>query len=61
MSRLDTRFAELRAAGRTALIPYLTAGDPHPDGAANGILAWELAQYLVARDMLAPQHRKADE
>lgn len=28
MSRIDTRFAELRAAGRKALIPFITAGDP---------------------------------
>lgn len=30
MSRIAERFAELRGAGRTALIPYLTAGDPEP-------------------------------
>ncbi|KAF1709948.1 tryptophan synthase subunit alpha [Pseudoxanthomonas kalamensis DSM 18571] len=28
MSRIDTRFAELKAAGRKALIPFVTAGDP---------------------------------
>src|SRR6185369_13179935 len=28
MNRLDAAFAGLRAAGRTALIPYVTAGDP---------------------------------
>ena len=28
MNRIDTAFARLRAAGRTALIPYVTAGDP---------------------------------
>lgn len=28
MSRIDTRFARLRADGRKALIPFLTAGDP---------------------------------
>ncbi len=28
MSRIDTRFATLRAAGRKALIPFFTAGDP---------------------------------
>ena len=28
MNRLDTRFAELRAAGRAGLIPFITAGDP---------------------------------
>jgi tryptophan synthase alpha chain len=30
MSRLAERFARLRAAGRKALIPYVTAGDPAP-------------------------------
>lgn len=30
MSRLKTRFEALAEAGRTALIPYLTAGDPDP-------------------------------
>ncbi len=30
MSRIQARFAELKAAGRTALIPYVTAGDPNP-------------------------------
>ena len=31
MSRIQTRFAELKQQGRKALIPYITAGDPHPD------------------------------
>ena len=31
MNRIDATFAKLRAAGRTALIPYVTAGDPSPD------------------------------
>jgi len=30
MNRIDLAFAELRAAGRTALIPYVTVGDPTP-------------------------------
>jgi len=30
MNRIDAAFAELRAAGRTALIPYVTVGDPTP-------------------------------
>ncbi len=30
MSRLDARFAQLAARGRRALIPFVTAGDPHP-------------------------------
>jgi tryptophan synthase alpha chain len=28
MNRIDQRFAELRASGRTGLIPFITAGDP---------------------------------
>ncbi|MGQ0592340.1 MAG: tryptophan synthase subunit alpha [Gammaproteobacteria bacterium] len=31
MSRIDERFAGLRAAGRKALVPFITAGDPAPD------------------------------
>ncbi|MCB1822398.1 MAG: tryptophan synthase subunit alpha [Candidatus Competibacteraceae bacterium] len=31
MNRISRRFEELRQAGRKALIPYITAGDPHPD------------------------------
>jgi tryptophan synthase alpha chain len=31
MSRIQDRFAALKQAGRKALIPYLTAGDPNPD------------------------------
>lgn len=31
MSRIKTVFAELKAQGKKALIPYITAGDPHPD------------------------------
>ncbi len=30
MSRLDQRLSTLREQGRTALIPYVTAGDPEP-------------------------------
>ncbi len=30
MSRLAQRFADLKAAGRKALIPFITAGDPKP-------------------------------
>ena len=28
MNRIDTTFAQLKSAGRTALIPYVTTGDP---------------------------------
>ena len=31
MNRITHRFQELRRAGRKALIPYITAGDPHPE------------------------------
>ncbi len=31
MSRIATRFQALHDQGRTALIPFVTAGDPHPD------------------------------
>jgi tryptophan synthase alpha chain len=31
MSRIAARFEALRGAGRQALIPYIAAGDPHPD------------------------------
>ncbi len=31
MNRLDRRFAALAECGRRALIPYITAGHPHPD------------------------------
>lgn len=30
MNRIDATFAQLRASGRTALIPYVTTGDPSP-------------------------------
>ena len=30
MSRIQARFESLRKSGRKALIPYITAGDPHP-------------------------------
>ena len=30
MSRLQAKFADLRARGRKGLVPYITAGDPHP-------------------------------
>jgi tryptophan synthase alpha chain len=31
MSRLAGKFAELKASGRKALIPFITAGDPYPE------------------------------
>ena len=37
MSRISPLFEQLRRENRTALIPYITAGDPHPD-ATVGIM-----------------------
>jgi tryptophan synthase alpha chain len=31
MSRIEARFAALKAAGRTGLVTFITAGDPSPD------------------------------
>jgi len=31
MSRIKNCFNELRAEGRKALVPYVTAGDPAPE------------------------------
>ena len=31
LSRIAPKFETLKSAGRKALIPYITAGDPHPD------------------------------
>ncbi|PIE42599.1 MAG: tryptophan synthase subunit alpha [Gammaproteobacteria bacterium] len=31
MSRIKACFADLKSANKTALIPFVTAGDPHPD------------------------------
>lgn len=42
MSRIQSIFTQLKAQGKTALIPYITAGDPHPN------LTVELMHTLVA-------------
>jgi tryptophan synthase alpha chain len=39
MSRIKARFAELKAAGRKALIPYVTAGDPFADATVDILVA----------------------
>ncbi len=39
MSRIRTVFAQLKAQGRKALIPYVTAGDPYPDATVELLLA----------------------
>ena len=35
MSRIQTTFANLKSQGKKALIPYITAGDPHPKHTVN--------------------------
>ena len=42
MSRIQTRFEHLREQGRTALIPFITAGDPSPE------VTLELMHRMVA-------------
>lgn len=39
MSRIHSRFDELKAAGRKALIPYVTAGDPQPSVTVDALHA----------------------
>jgi tryptophan synthase alpha chain len=39
MSRIQARFEALKAHGRKALIPYITAGDPYADATADIMLA----------------------
>lgn len=43
MNRIEQRFSELKAAGRSALIPYITAGDPVPEATLD------LLHLLVAQ------------
>jgi tryptophan synthase alpha chain len=43
VNRIEARFASLQAQQKTALIPYLTAGDPHPD------MTVTLMHHLVAQ------------
>ncbi|WP_457442186.1 tryptophan synthase subunit alpha [Roseateles sp. P5_E4] len=39
MSRIATTFDQLKAAGRKALIPFVTAGDPYPSATVDLLLA----------------------
>jgi tryptophan synthase alpha chain len=39
MSRIAAVFAQLKAQGRQALIPYVTAGDPYPDATVDIMLS----------------------
>lgn len=41
MNRIDAKFAALKAAGRTAFIPYVTAGHPTDDTTVDIVLALE--------------------
>ncbi|MBO1923502.1 tryptophan synthase subunit alpha [Thiomicrorhabdus sp. 6S3-12] len=43
MSRISQKFADLKAQGKTALIPYITAGDPKPNATVS------LMHLLVAK------------
>jgi len=43
MSRIESKFRELRAAGRGAFIPFITAGDPNIETTARLILELERA------------------
>ena len=39
VTRLDQTFADLRAQGRKALIPFITCGDPFPEKTVELMLA----------------------
>jgi tryptophan synthase alpha chain len=41
MNRIDAKFAELRAKGRKAFIPYVSAGDPDDETTVEIVLALE--------------------
>ncbi|WNR42436.1 tryptophan synthase subunit alpha [Paenibacillus roseipurpureus] len=43
MNRIDSRFAELKARGETAMIPFLTIGDPSIESSLELILEMEKA------------------
>jgi len=43
VNRIDEKFAELKRQGRTALIPYVTIGDPDPDISLSLLRELELA------------------
>lgn len=53
MSRIADRFRDLKKAGRSALIPYFTAGDPHPD-ATVGIMHTLVAAGADAIELGVP-------
>ena len=45
MSRIQATFAALQAAGRKALIPYVTAGDPFADATVE-IMNWRFPRGI---------------
>jgi len=45
MNRIDQKFADLRTAGRKALVAYISAGDPHLDATRD--LAWTFEEAGV--------------
>ena len=48
MSAIDERFAQLRAAGRKALIPFLTAGDPSLAATAQALETLDACDCAMA-------------
>lgn len=42
MSRIERTLEALKGQGRKALIPYITAGDPHPDATVGLMHTWWL-------------------
>ena len=50
MSRIKACFAALKEQGRKALIPYVTAGDPHADGSVDIVNTSNAATPLTTTD-----------
>ncbi|AMD00372.1 tryptophan synthase subunit alpha [Halomonas chromatireducens] len=62
MNRIDQRFAALKADGRRALIPFITAGDPAPEYTVGFMHA--LVEVLASGEdgaALERQRRAVDE
>ena len=52
-TRIDTRFAELKAEGRAGLVAFITAGDPDPE-TSFGVLKGLPAKTTAAGVRLPP-------